>query len=105
MSDSALSDSAMVQAMAGEVVSAWSLSMTATHLVATVVAALLLARCEQAVWQLVSRLLPVLATEPVLTRWSALPTPALVVMPALPRSEMSGGSGLRGPPSRFAVTA
>jgi hypothetical protein len=102
----ATSDSSMAQTMATQALaSGWSLAMTATHVCATVVAALLLARCEQALWQLVSRLLPVLATEPILTRWSALPIPALFAMPALAHSEMSGGRGLRGPPARFTVAA
>jgi hypothetical protein len=105
LSDPALGDSAMAQVMATQAASGWSVSMTITHVVATVVAALLLARCEQAVWQLVSRLLPVLATEPILARWSSLPTPALFIVPALAHSEMSGGSGLRGPPSRLTVAA
>lgn len=100
---SAMSDSAIAQVMVQA--SHWSIPMTVTHVLATVVAAVLLARCEQAVWQLVSRLLPVLAAEPVLIRWSPLPTLALRAMPALGHSEMSGGLGLRGPPARFAVAA
>jgi hypothetical protein len=93
---------ALTQAMTHA--SGWSLSMTATHAVATVIAALLLARSEQALWLLVSRLIPSLPSLPSLVGWPSLQTPALVSMPRLTLSEMSGGLGLRGPPLRLVAT-
>ena len=83
----------------------WSVAMTAAHVVATVVTALLLSRGEQALWQLVSRLLPTLPNEPVVVRHGCLQTPALVSVPALPPSVASSGWGLRGPPGRLAAAA
>jgi hypothetical protein len=90
---------AMNQAMSPA--DSWSLSMTATHVIATVIAALLLARSEQALWQLVSKLIPSLPSLPSLVGWPPLQTPSLVSMPRLAFSEMSGGLGLRGPPLRL----
>ena len=83
----------------------WSAAMTAAHVVATVVTALLLSRGEQALWQLVSRLLPTLPNEPVVVRHGCLQTPALVSVPALPPSVASSGWGLRGPPVRLVAAA
>jgi len=82
----------------------WSVAMTAAHVVATVVTALLLSRGEQALWQLVSRLLPTLPNEPVVVRHGCQ-TPALVGVPALPPSVASSGLGLRGPPVRLVAAA
>jgi len=79
----------------------WSAAMTAAHVVATVVTALLLSRGEQALWQLLSRLLPTLPNEPVVVRHGCLQTPALVSVPVLPPSVASSGRGLRGPPVRL----
>ena len=98
---SAISGQAMTHAMT--YADGWSSTMTMTHVVATVIMALLLARSEQALWQLVSRLLPTLPREPVLVAWPSLPTPVLVSLPTLSPSEMSGGWGLRGPPLRCVV--
>ena len=83
----------------------WSVAMTAAHLVATVVTALVLARGEQALWQLVSRFLPALPGEPVLAACRPRQRPALFSVPALAPSAVSGGPGLRGPPARFVATA
>jgi hypothetical protein len=82
-----------------------SVTMTAAHVVATVVTALLLARGEQALWQLVSRLLPALPSEPTVVGCGPLQTPALVSVPALAPSLVSGGLGLRGPPVHVAAAA
>jgi hypothetical protein len=79
--------------------------MTAAHVIATVVTALLLARGEQALWQLVSRLLPALPSEPIVVGDGCLQTPALVSAPALAHSLVSGGVGLRGPPVRLVAAA
>lgn len=102
--------------MAGEVSesSAWAMggqtmagadggspTMKAAHVVATVVTALLLAHAEQALWQLVCRLLPALPSEPVVVGRRPLWTPAFLSLPALAPSVVSGGPGLRGPPARF----
>jgi hypothetical protein len=83
----------------------WSVTMTATHVVATVVTALVLARGEQALWQLVSRLLPALPCIPRLLSCGPRQTPVLVSVSALRPSLVSGGSGLRGPPAGFVATA
>jgi len=98
---SAISGQTMTHAMT--YADGWSGTMTMTHVVATMIMALLLARSEQALWQLVSRLLPTLPHEPVMVGWPSLPTPVLVSLPTLAPSEMSGGRGLRGPPLRFVV--
>jgi hypothetical protein len=82
-----------------------SVTMTATHVVATVVTAFLLARGEQALWQLVSRLLPALPSEPVALGHGCPQTPALVSVPAWAPSLVSGGLGLRGPPVRLVAAA
>jgi len=83
----------------------WSVTMTAAHMVATVVTALVLARGEQALWQLVSRLLPTLPRIPRLLSCGPRQTPALLSVPALRPSLVSSGSGLRGPPVGFVATA
>jgi hypothetical protein len=83
----------------------WSVTMTAAHLVATVATALLLARGEQALWQLVSRLLPALPSEPIVLGCRPLQREALVSVPAVAPSVVSRGPGLRGPPARFAAAA
>jgi hypothetical protein len=70
-----------------------------------VVTALLLARGEQALWQLVSRLLPALPSEPVVVGCRPLRIPALVSVPALRPSVASSGLGLRGPPVRLVAAA
>jgi hypothetical protein len=96
--------SASVSAMGGHAIAhtdGWSVTMTAAHVVATLVTALLLARGEQALWQLVSRLLPTLPRIPRLLACGPLQTPALLSLPALRPSLVSGGSGLRGPPARL----
>lgn len=82
-----------------------SVTMTAAHVVATVVTAVVLARGEQALWQLVSRFLPALPGEPALVARRPLQRPALLRVPALAPSAVSGGPGLRGPPARFVATA
>jgi hypothetical protein len=79
----------------------WSVAMTAAHVVATIVMALLLAHAEQALWQLVCRLLPALPSEPVVVGRRSLRKLAFISMPALAPSVVSGGLGLRGPPARF----
>ena len=83
----------------------WSVAMTAAHVAATLVTALLLARGEQALWQLVSRLLPRLPGDPVVVGSRPRRAPALVSVPALAPSVASGGPGLRGPPVRFVAAA
>jgi len=83
----------------------WTAAMTAAHVGATVATALLLARGEQALWQLVSRLLPALPSAPVVVRHGCLQTPALVSVPALRPSVVSSGLGLRGPPVRLVAAA
>jgi len=107
---SAASASAMVSpsAMGGHAMvqpEGWSVTMTAAHVAATAVTALLLARGEQALWQLVSRLLPSLPSQPVVVPHGCLRTPALVSVPASRPSVASSGMGLRGPPVRFAAAA
>jgi hypothetical protein len=82
-----------------------SITMTAAHVVATAVTALLLARGEQALWQLVSRLLPALPGEPIAVGHERPQTPALASVPALAPSLVSGGVGLRGPPVRLVAAA
>jgi hypothetical protein len=83
-----------------------SVTMTAAHVVATVVTAFLLARGEQALWQLVSRLLlPALPSEPIVLVHGCAQTPALVTVPVLAPSLVSGGLGLRGPPVRLVAAA
>jgi hypothetical protein len=83
----------------------WSVTMTAAHAAATVVTALLLARGEQALWQLVSRLLPTLPSQPVVVCQGCLQTQALVSVPAFRLSLASSGLGLRGPPVRLVAAA
>ena len=82
-----------------------SVTMTAAHVLATVVTAFLLARGEQALWQLVSRMLPALPSEPIVLGHGCPQTPALVSVPALAPSLVSGGLGLRGPPVRLVAAA
>ena len=99
---------ASASAMGGHAVAhadGWSVSMTAAHVVASVVMALLLARGEQALWELVSRLLPALPGQPHLLGCGPLQTAVLVSVRTLAPSLVSGGLGLRGPPVRFAATA
>jgi hypothetical protein len=81
----------------------WSVTMTAAHVVATLVAALLLARAEQALWQLVSRLLLTLPCIPRLLACGPRQAPVLLSVPGLRPSLVSGGSGLRGPPVRLSA--
>jgi hypothetical protein len=83
----------------------WSLTMMALHAVATVVTALLLARGEQALWQLVTRLLPTLPCIPRLTPCGPRQAPVLLSEPVVRPSLVSCGSGLRGPPAGFPATA
>lgn len=83
----------------------WSGAMKAAHVVATIVTALLLARGEQALWQLVARLLPTLPRRPRLLSCGPRQTPVLLSVPALRPCLVSGGSGLRGPPAGFPATA
>ena len=83
----------------------WSVAMTAAHVVATVVTALVLARGEQALWQLVSRLLPTLPRIPRVLSCGPRQAPALLSLPVFRPSLVSGGSGLRGPPAGFVATA
>jgi hypothetical protein len=95
---------ASASAMGGHAIAhpdGWSVTMTAAHVVATVVAALLLARGEQALWQLVSRLLPTLPCIPRLLVCGPRQMPMLLSVPALRPSLVSGGWGLRGPPARL----
>jgi len=82
-----------------------SVAMKAAHVVATIVTALLLARGEQALWQLVARLLPTLPRMPRLLSCGPRQTPVLLSVPALRPSVVSGGRGLRGPPVRFSAAA
>jgi hypothetical protein len=83
----------------------WSVTMTAAHVVATIITALLLARGEQALWQLVARLLPTLPRIPRLLSCGPRQAPVLLSVPALRPSLVSGGSGLRGPPVGCTATA
>lgn len=95
-------------AMGGAAVSGgggWSVTMQVAHVLATLVTALLLARGEQALWQLASRLLPTLPGNPLLLGCDPLQTLVLVSVPAFRPSVVSGGPGLRGPPVRFATAA
>ena len=82
-----------------------SVTMKAAHVLATLVTALLLARGEQALWRLATRLLPALPAEPVLVGCARLQPPTLLSLPALRPSVVSCGVGLRGPPERFAAAA
>ena len=91
--------SAFASAMGGHVMAqagGWSVTKTAAHVVATVMTALLLASGKQALWQLVSRLLPALPSEPVEVGSRPLVRSALVSAPSLVPSVASGGPGLRG---------
>lgn len=81
----------------------WSVTMKAAHVVATLVTALLLARGEQVLWRLASRLLPVLPSELLLVGGGPLRSAVLASVPALRPSVVSGGQGLRGPPVRLAA--
>jgi hypothetical protein len=82
-----------------------SFTMTAAHVLATVVTAWLLARGEQALWQLVSRLLPVLPGEPIVVGHGCPQTPVHASVHASAPSLVSGGVGLRGPPVRLVAAA
>ena len=78
--------SAFASAMGGHVMAqarGWSVTKTAAHVVATVTTALLLASGKQALWQLVSRLLPALPSEPVEVGSRPLVRSALVSVPSL----------------------
>jgi hypothetical protein len=102
------SASAMNGAMGGATLSGadgWTAMMTAAHVVATIVTALLLARGEQALWQLVTRLLPTLPCLPRLLSCGPRQSIVLLSVPALRPCLASGGSGLRGPPAGFVATA
>jgi len=94
---------APILAMGAQTMADGSVTMTAAHVVATVVTALLLARAEQALWQLVCRLLPALPSERVVVGRRPLRIPTFFSVPALVPSVASGGPGLRGPPVRFAA--
>lgn len=76
----------------------WSAAMTATHMVASVVTALLLARGEQALWQLLARLLPTMRRIPRFFACGPRQAPVLLSVPVLRPSLVSAGSVLRGPP-------
>lgn len=102
------STSAMDSAMGGVALAGaggWSAAMMAMHALATVVTTLLLARGEQALWQLVARLLPALPCIPRLLSCGPRQAPVLLSVPTLRPSLVSGGSGLRGPPSGIVATA
>jgi len=102
------SGSAMEAAVGGVALAGadgWSASMMAVHALATVVTALLLARGEQALWQLVARLLPRLPCIPRLLSCGPRRPPVLLSVPVLRPCLVSGGSGLRGPPAGFTATA
>jgi len=101
---SAHSTSAMDGA-AVAVAGGWSVTMQVAHVLATLATALLLARGEQALWQLAARLLPALPGKPLLPGCVPLQAVALVSVPAFRPSVVSGGPGLRGPPVRFAAAA
>jgi hypothetical protein len=96
-------DSGMGAALPGT--GGWSITMTAAHVLATVVTALLLARGEQALWQLVARLLPRLPCIPRLFSCGPRRASVLLSVPALRPCLVSGGPGLRGPPAGFLATA
>jgi hypothetical protein len=83
----------------------WSATMMATHAVATIITALLLARGEQALWQLVARLLPALPCLPRPLSCGPRQSAVLLSLPALRPCLRSGGSGLRGPPAGLPATA
>ncbi len=83
----------------------WSVTMQVAHVLATLVTALLLARGEQALWQLAARLLPALPSMPRLPGCAPLQAAVLLSVPALRPSVVSGGPGLRGPPARFSAAA
>jgi hypothetical protein len=83
----------------------WSVTMMAVHAVATLVTALLLARGEDAMWHLVARLMPALPCLARLLSCGPRQAPVLLSVPALRPRLVSGGSGLRGPPAAFPVTA
>jgi hypothetical protein len=101
---SAHSASALEGAAVG-VAGGWSVTMQVAHVLATLVTALLLARGEQALWQLAARLLPALPGKPLMPGDAPLRAAVLVSVPALRPSVVSGGPGLRGPPVRFAAAA
>jgi len=82
----------------------WPITMKAMHVAATVVTALLLARGEKALWQVVARFLPRLPHIPHLLTCGRRPA-VLVSTPALQPSLVSSGLGLRGPPTGFVTTA
>lgn len=83
----------------------WSVTMQVVHVLATLVTALLLARGEQALWELAARLLPALPSMSRLPGSAPLQSAVLVSVPALRPSVVCGGPGLRGPPVRFAAAA
>ena len=102
------SSSRLASAMGGHAMAhagGWSVAMTAAHVVATVVTALLLSRGEQALWQLVSRLFLALPSEPAAVGCTPRLRSALASVPVLTPSVVSGGPGLRGPPGRFSAGA
>jgi len=82
-----------------------SFTMQAAHVVATVITALVLARGERALWQIVSRLLPTLPGRSLVPGYESLQAAVLVSVPVLRPTLVSGGIGLRGPPVRFAASA
>lgn len=91
------------QAIAGA--GGWPVTTQVAHLLATLATALLLARGEQALWRLAARLLPTLPCIPRLALCCPRLSAVLPSVPAMRPSVVSGGSGLRGPPVRFAATA
>jgi hypothetical protein len=98
-SASAMGGPAMAQA------DGWSVTMTPAHVVAAAATALLLARGEQALWQLVCRLLPALPSASVVVRQGCLQSLGLVSLPALRPSVASSGLGLPGPPVDLVAAA
>jgi len=83
----------------------WPVAAKAMHVVATVITALLLARGEKTLWQMVVRFLPKLLRIPRLHSFGHRPALGLVSAPAFQPSLVSSGLGLRGPPVGFVATA
>lgn len=83
----------------------WPVAMKAMHVAATVVTALLLARGEKALWQMVARFLPTLLRISRLIPCGRRQASVRVIAPALQPSLVSSGLGLRGPPVGIVPTA